>query len=73
MSPPTFENTGTYILYKLTRNRDKFYVGKTNRNLKSRSVEDTSEIQFEKTTPNSSFAKRVLENNRNINFDVNKD
>ena len=69
-NPPSFENPG---IYKLKCSCNKFYIGKTNRNFKIRYKEHISEIRLKKTVPNSNFAKHVLENNHNINFDINTD
>ena len=67
-SSPSFENAGIYTL-KCSCN--KFYICKTNRNFKTRYKEHISEIRLKKPVPNSNFAKHVLENNHNMNFDIN--
>jgi len=51
---PFFDNVGVFKLKCI--NCDKFYIGKTNRNFKTRYKEHISEIKFKKTAPNSNFA-----------------
>lgn len=67
---PSFKNAG---VYKLNCSCNKFYIGKTNRDFNTRYKEHISEIKLKKKTPNSNFAKHVLENKHKINFDINKD
>lgn len=50
-----------------------FYYVKTNKIFKTKCEVYTPEIKSEKTIPNSNFDWRVLENNINIKFYVNKD